>query len=849
MTWASGSRPLVTARPTIVRRTARGGRFPCKPSRSSACRSPGLRAAETLRREGFDGRIVAIGAEPHLPYDRPPLSKELLAGESEPDDIVLRKQGVDDLDLDWRLGRRATALDLAARTVDARTTASASRSTASCIATGSTPRRLPEPARPRRRVHAAHARRRARAPRAARRGPEGRRDRRRLHRRRGRGDVPRARPRRDGARERCRSRWCAGSAPRSATVIAGRAPRPRRRPAHRRRTSRRSTATGASSASASATARRSTPTSWSSASASCPRPRWLEGSRAHARQRRGVRRDAARRARRRRRRRRRALAEPAVRRRGHAARALDERDRAGRARGAAPARRRRRATPFAPVPFVWSDQYDRKIQTVGMVVGRRATCTSRTARSTDRQFVALFGRDGRIVGALGFNRPRQVMQYRKLIAERGVVGRRARRTPTVSERSQPRASVAPDARGSCSSSRAGSRYFLALGDAHAGAPALRRGPARHGSDRGRHRGRRVRGRRDRCCARSPGGSATRCGRRVLIIGGALVVAVVDRVLRPRARALVAGRVARSSPGFGEAAFFVGAATMITDLSPADRRGEAVSYWSVAVYGGLVVRARARSSCCAATTATRWRGSCRPALALVAALLGLVHASRSHATIARAAARSSVNRAALGPGTVLFLGLIPLAGFTAFMPLYADDQLGIASGPIFLLYGVLILGVRIFGARLPDRSAGVDAGTLALVLAAVGIGLIAAWPTVAGLVSARSSSRSACRSCTRRCCCSRSTACTDADRASVVGDVLVVLRSRRRASARSSAARSSRSTGNRGAFATGAVAARRSGSCCCAPRRRSATRRAGRDPVAPCASDRLRRPSATTHAGP
>src|SRR5262245_19431156 len=78
----------------------------------------GLRAAETLRREGFDGRIVAIGAEANLPYDRPPLSKELLAGESEPEDIVLRKQGVDDLELDWRLGARAVALDPKAREVE-----------------------------------------------------------------------------------------------------------------------------------------------------------------------------------------------------------------------------------------------------------------------------------------------------------------------------------------------------------------------------------------------------------------------------------------------------------------------------------------------------------------------------------------------------------------------------------------------------------------------------------------------------------------------------------------------------------------------------------------------------------
>ena len=73
--------------------------------------------------------------------------------------------------------------------------------------------------------------------------------------------------------------------------------------------------------------------------------------------------------------------------------------------------------PFAPVPFVWSDQYDRKIQAVGLV---SADADLHVAHGSyaERQFVALFGRRGRIVGALGFNRARQVMQYRRLIAER-----------------------------------------------------------------------------------------------------------------------------------------------------------------------------------------------------------------------------------------------------------------------------------------------------------------------------------------------------------------------------------------------------------------------------------------------
>ncbi len=103
----------------------------------------GLRAVEELRRVGFDGRIVVVGAEDRLPYDRPPLSKDLLAGEATVDDIALRRQPIDDLEAEWELGRRAVALDVADRavTLDDGRTVSGSRGVV--LATGATPRTLP----------------------------------------------------------------------------------------------------------------------------------------------------------------------------------------------------------------------------------------------------------------------------------------------------------------------------------------------------------------------------------------------------------------------------------------------------------------------------------------------------------------------------------------------------------------------------------------------------------------------------------------------------------------------------------------------------------------------------------
>ena len=76
----------------------------------------GMHAAQTLRREGFDGRLTVVDADPHTPYDKPPLSKQVLAGDWETDRLVLTPAR-EDLGLDYRLGVRATSLDPGSRTV------------------------------------------------------------------------------------------------------------------------------------------------------------------------------------------------------------------------------------------------------------------------------------------------------------------------------------------------------------------------------------------------------------------------------------------------------------------------------------------------------------------------------------------------------------------------------------------------------------------------------------------------------------------------------------------------------------------------------------------------------------
>ncbi|ELS51125.1 putative FAD-dependent pyridine nucleotide-disulfide oxidoreductase [Streptomyces viridochromogenes Tue57] len=103
----------------------------------------GLAAAETLRREGHTGPLTLIGDEPAAPYDRPPLSKEILSGTWTPDRLPLRTPAdLGALGLDTRYGHEAIGTDIAARTV-LLSDGSEVPYDGLIVATGVRPRRLP----------------------------------------------------------------------------------------------------------------------------------------------------------------------------------------------------------------------------------------------------------------------------------------------------------------------------------------------------------------------------------------------------------------------------------------------------------------------------------------------------------------------------------------------------------------------------------------------------------------------------------------------------------------------------------------------------------------------------------
>jgi NADPH-dependent 2,4-dienoyl-CoA reductase/sulfur reductase-like enzyme len=373
----------------------------------------GLRAVETLRREGYDGRLVLVGAEPDLPYDRPPLSKDFLAGETDADQLGLRRQPYDELGLDLRLGTRAVGVDVGDRIVELEEGERLAFD-GLVIATGSAPRTLSNtPDLPGifvlRTLADAVAIRDALAT-----GPKV--------------VVVGAGFIGSEVAATCRGRGLDVTVLEAlpAPLVRGLGPVLGAVCGELHRDHGVDLRLGVGVAGFEGTARVERVRLDDSRTVDAdvvvvgvgvaPVTAWLEGSGLTLDN--GVVCDRT------------LLAAPGIVSAGDVTRwpnplfggelmRLEHWTNATE-QGVAAARRLLHGEapdpePFAPVPFVWSDQYDRKIQTVGSFRGDDDMEVVHGSLA-ERRFTAVFGRDGRLVGALGFSMPAKVMQYRRMIA-------------------------------------------------------------------------------------------------------------------------------------------------------------------------------------------------------------------------------------------------------------------------------------------------------------------------------------------------------------------------------------------------------------------------------------------------
>ena len=217
----------------------------------------------------------------------------------------------------------------------------------------------------------------------------------------------------------------------------------------------------------------------------------------------------------------------------------------------------------------------------------------------------------------------------------------------------------------------------------------------------------------------------RFGRRTLMMAGALVAAAAGALLGLSSE-LWQVLVLRGFMGLGEAALFVGAATLIADLAPPNRRAEAASYFSVAVYGGIGL----------GPTIGEWvLGDDRYTLTFVVAAGFSALAAVTVLGVPKRVDRSSVpatpdeqpplfHRAALWPGVVLASGIAAFSVFAAFLPEYARTVGLAGAAGLFLVYSAVSLVLRLFAARLPERIGEQRTVTIALSSLAVGLTLIA-----------------------------------------------------------------------------------------------------------------------------
>jgi MFS family permease len=222
--------------------------------------------------------------------------------------------------------------------------------------------------------------------------------------------------------------------------------------------------------------------------------------------------------------------------------------------------------------------------------------------------------------------------------------------------------------------------------------------------------------------------ADRIGRRPLFLVGGAVMAACYAVLALEPPFGVVVPV-RFVAGGAEAAFVVGAFTMAVDLAPARRQGEAMSLITVGSYAGLAA---------GPPLAGVLVGDDRFALAwLVAATLAALAVLLGRVVGETGRKGEGVHGGwlppptALMPGVVLLLAMVGFGGFNAFAVLYGRE-LGIANpGVVFVLFGAVVVAIRVFGRRIPDRFGARLSASAACIAIAAGFAIVALWPSPAG----------------------------------------------------------------------------------------------------------------------
>lgn len=221
------------------------------------------------------------------------------------------------------------------------------------------------------------------------------------------------------------------------------------------------------------------------------------------------------------------------------------------------------------------------------------------------------------------------------------------------------------------------------------------------------------------------------GRRPLLIGGALLYALVmaAHLLAPDLPTLVALRLAL---GVAEACFFVAAVAAVADLAPPGRTGEAVSLNSLALYLGIAIGPFIGEQLLSSGGFTAaWLGGA--GLALAAALIATRVPETARPSDQPPGRPVLIHRQAVGPGLGLLCGIGGMAGFLAFVALYAQDLgMGGAGLPLLMLGGTVI-GCRIVFRRLPDRVPPFRLGAVALGLTAVGLAVASLVQSIPGLI--------------------------------------------------------------------------------------------------------------------